>query len=119
MSITSIQRLGVGFGTPVIPNIDDYDESSSVWRETEHRAHLPGTQTVGGAWEGEPGWVAIHEWPYHEICVIMTGRVAVESSDGDRMEFGPGESFCVPKGFNGVWHTLEPTQKIFVGVHAE
>jgi len=119
MSVESVLRLGVGLGTPVIPNIGDYDESSSPWNEVEHRAHLPRTATVAGAWEGAPGWVVIREWPYHEICVILSGRVAIESAKGDRTEFGPGEAFCVPKGFNGTWHTLEHTQKIFVGVHAE
>lgn len=118
MSVHFIQRLAVGEGTPVVPNIEEYNRTSSSWRETEHRAHLPGTQTIGGAWEGEPGWVAIEEWPYHEICVILSGRVAIESCDGARVEFEQGDAFCVPKGFNGIWHTLEATQKIFVGVHA-
>jgi hypothetical protein len=119
MSVKPIQRLGIGLGTPIVPEATDYSDASSGWNEIEHRADLPGTQTIAGAWEGQPGWVVIKEWPYHEVCVILTGRVAIESTTGDRVEFGTGESFVVPKGFNGTWHTLEPTQKIFVGVDAK
>lgn len=119
MTVASIQRLGIGLGTATVPAVTDYDAASSPWSEVEHRATLPGTPTIAGAWEGEPGWVEINQWPYHEVCVILSGRVAIVSSDGDRVEFAAGDAFLVPKGFNGSWHTLEPTQKIFVGVQAE
>ncbi|WP_310741200.1 cupin domain-containing protein [Microbispora sp. H10670] len=60
----------------------------------------------------------IRHWPYDEVCVIQTGRVAIEDADGGRVEFGPGAAFLMPAGFDGRWHTLEPTCKIFVGVSA-
>ncbi|WP_182903036.1 cupin domain-containing protein [Microbispora sp. H10830] len=118
MAITQIQVLVPGTGTDVVPSPRDYDEVSEGWEEVEHRARLSSDHSVAGAWVGEPGSVRIRHWPYDEICVIQTGRVAIEDADGGRAEFGPGETFLVPAGFDGWWHTLEPTRKIFVGVSA-
>lgn len=116
MSSPSVQRLTRAAGTKVVPALSDYDGVSSDWSEAEYRAHLADTGSVAGFWEGEPGWVAFDAWPYNEVCVILRGRVAIEPAGGELMEFGPGDAFTVPAGFRGVWHTLEPTEKIFVGV---
>lgn len=117
MTVTAVQRLARGQGDKVVPDVADYDAGiSDGWQEAEHRAALIGTESVAGFWEGEPGWVAFESWPYNEICVILKGRVAIEDDQGERVEFGPGESFMVPVGFKGIWHTLETTEKIFVGV---
>jgi len=117
MTIDRVQRLAKGQGTRVVPDPADYDSGMSEgWQEAEHRAALPDTASLAGFWEGEPGWVAFDSWPYHEVCVILRGRVAIEDEAGARLEFGAGEAFVVPAGFRGVWHTLEPTEKIFVGV---
>ena len=116
MTIAQVQVLAVGEGIPVVPQLDDYAESSTDWREVEHRARLTGGRAVAGVWEGEPGFVRIPKWPYDEICVIQKGRIAIEDAAGHRREFGAGEAFLVPAGFDGWWHTLEPTRKIFVGV---
>jgi uncharacterized cupin superfamily protein len=65
---------------------------------------------------GEPGSVRIPVWPYDEVCVIQSGRVAIQDASGRRRVFGAGEAFVVPAGFDGWWHTLEPTRKVFVGI---
>lgn len=100
----------------MVPPPSDYAEVSPTWREVEHRADLPGSSTIAGAWEGQPGSVRIPCWPYIEVCVVLEGRVAIEDSEGTRREFGSGESFLIPAGFDGWWHTLAPTRKIFVGI---
>jgi uncharacterized cupin superfamily protein len=118
MPIDEVQVLAPGRGDRVVPPATDYAETTSDWREVEHRARLTGDHTVAGAWEGEPGSVRIPVWPYDEVCVIQSGRVAIEDASGGRREFGPGEAFVVPAGFDGWWHTLEPTRKVFVGLGA-
>ena len=102
MGVESIQVLAEGTGTRVIPPLGDYDDSSAGWTEAEHRARVPGSDSVVGFWEGEPGWVRIDDWPYTEVCVILSGQVAIEDADGGRRSFGAGESFVVPRGFQGV-----------------
>lgn len=98
------------------PPVESYDRVSPGWQESEHRVEMGAPAVEGGYWVGEPGSVAFDSWPYNELCVILSGRVAVEDSTGVRLEWGAGESFQIPQGFSGVWHTLEPTEKVFVGV---
>ncbi|UOR01942.1 cupin domain-containing protein [Leucobacter allii] len=116
MRITDVQALGRTEGIRVVPALSDYDGHSERWIEAEYRAHPRGTQSVAGYWEGEPGWVRIDVWPYTEICVMIAGRVAIEDAEGALREFGAGEAFLVPAGFSGRWHTLETSQKYFIGI---
>lgn len=115
MTIADIQPLGSNSGTAVVPALSDYDGASAGWTETEFRASLPG-ESVVGFWTGEPGWVRIDIWPYTEVCVIRSGAVEIEDAAGARRQFGPGDSFVIPQGFQGVWHTLERCEKVFVGI---
>ncbi|MFK0007803.1 cupin domain-containing protein [Paenarthrobacter sp. NPDC090520] len=117
--VNNVQTLTFGNGELVIPDASLYEASSDHWREEEHHASLANTRSQVAAWRGEPGWVRITDWPYHEICVIQKGRVAIEDQTGGRREFGPGEAFVVPAGFNGVWHTLEASEKIFIGIQPD
>lgn len=117
MTIDDVQRLACGTGERVVPDPESYDAGrSDVWVEAEYRATLADTDALVGAWEGEPGWVSFDEWPYHEVCVVLSGRVAIEDETGARAEFGAGEAFVVHAGFRGTWHTVESTRKIFVGI---
>lgn len=99
-----------------VPALTDYDDVSPIWREREFLADTDAHAFIAGAWEGDPGWVRFDAWPYSEICFIQSGRVAVEALDGRRWEYGPGDAFLIPAGFSGVWHTIEPSRKVFVGV---
>ena len=65
-----------------------------------------------GVWQSEVGaWrVAYDE---DELCVILAGRVRLTEDGGAPREFGPGEAFVIPRGFVGVWETLEPLRKIY------
>lgn len=101
------------------PPIESYDSVSKVWEEAEYRVDLGNSAVEAGYWTGAPGSISFDSWPYSELCVILSGRVAVEDSSGQRRVYGAGQSFLVPQGFSGRWHTLEATEKIFIGVHAE
>jgi len=115
----TIHILAEGHGERVRPDLADYDGVSAGWTETEHQARLPGSRAVAAFWTGEPGWVDIRRWPYHEVCVMLTGRVAVTEAGGERREFGAGDAFVIPRGFSGRWETLTPTTKVFVGVPSD
>ncbi len=47
----------------------------------------------------------------HEFCVILDGRVRIESAGGERRDFGPGAAFVVPASFEGTWEVLAPCRK--------
>ena len=51
---------------------------------------------------------ALHE---HEFCVLIEGRVRIESVTGEKHELRAGDAFVVPAGFEGIWEVIEPCKK--------
>jgi uncharacterized cupin superfamily protein len=47
----------------------------------------------------------------HEFCVIIEGRVRIESAKGERHEMRAGDAFVVPAGFEGTWEVIEACKK--------
>lgn len=65
-----------------------------------------------GTWESEVGaWRVSYD--EDELCVLVAGRVRLTEDGGAPRDFGPGDAFVVPRGFRGVWETLEPVRKIY------
>ncbi|MER6409661.1 cupin domain-containing protein [Streptomyces humidus] len=113
MNIHSVVPVSLTGGTPIVPEWTP-GEASEGWRETEYRSFASADgRLFGGGWEGEPGTLRLDPYPYDEICVMISGRVALVDTEGGRREFGAGEVFFVPRGFRGVWETLEPSKKFF------
>lgn len=70
------------------------------------------TGFYAGTWESSVGaWRVSYD--EDELCVILAGRVRLSGDDGRVVEYGPGEAFVIPRGFAGVWETLEPLRKIY------
>ncbi|GHE66284.1 cupin domain-containing protein [Streptomyces capitiformicae] len=117
--IDSIRALKVGSGERVVPVWGEGDASPD-WRETEWRGFGRDEEhPFAGAWEGEPGTLRLESYPYDEVCVMLSGRVALIDTSGKRREFAAGEAFFVPRGFSGVWETVEPASKIFVALFTQ
>jgi uncharacterized protein len=115
--IQAIKIIGTGRGRVFVPPLSDYDTASAGWSETETRClELDTSHAVVGHWSGEPGKVTFDRWPYTEVCSILTGRVALEDLSGERVDFGPGDAFIVPKGWAGAWLTLENSTKVFLAL---
>ena len=69
-----------------------------------------------GTWTSTPGrWRAFGA--RDEFCTILSGRVALIAASGERQEFGAGDSFLIPNGFEGVWEVIETATKHFVILH--
>ena len=117
MSVNEIVRIAPGHGETVVPDVASYQAVSADWREVEHRGPAP-LESLIGFWEGEGGSARLAPWPYDELCVLLSGRVALVDDEGGRVEFGAGESFFIPRSFSGRWETIEPTTKVFVGFGA-
>jgi uncharacterized protein len=116
IGVEAIRQIRMREGVEVRPTWPEGDASAD-WSEVEYRSFADATgRLFGGTWEGEPGSLRMDPYPYDEICVMFTGRVALVDVDGGRREFGAGEAFFVPRGFRGTWLTLEPSSKIFVGM---
>ena len=116
MGVEQIRPIRMGEGQVVEPKWPEGDASEG-WAEKEYRSFADETgRLFGGTWQGSPGSLRMDPYPYDEVCVMLSGRVALVDVDGGRREFGEGEAFFVPRGFRGVWETLVPSQKIFIGM---
>jgi uncharacterized cupin superfamily protein len=63
-----------------------------------------------GLWSSTSGRWRIR-YTEHEFCVLIEGRVRIESVSGERNEFRAGDAFVVPAGFEGTWEVVEPCKK--------
>jgi uncharacterized cupin superfamily protein len=61
-------------------------------------------------WEKE---VSRFDWSYDstEECFLLEGRVTVETSDGEKIEFGKGDFVTFPRGLSCTWDIKEPVRK--------
>lgn len=72
----------------------------------------PGQQFFVGRWSATRGKWRVH-YTENELCVMTSGRVTLESLQGERSSFGPGDAFVVPAGFEGTWEVVEDCSKIY------
>lgn len=115
-TVADVRTIAVGTGTPVVPEWEP-GTASADWEETEWRSFgADEAQPYGGAWTGAPGTLRLDDYPYDEVCVMLTGVVALVDATGTRREFRAGEAFFVPRGFRGTWETVEPATKVFVAL---
>jgi len=63
-----------------------------------------------GIWTSSAGKWRVR-YTEHEFCVLIEGRVRIESAAGEKHDFRAGDAFVVPAGFEGVWEVTEPCKK--------
>jgi uncharacterized protein len=69
-------------------------------------------QFFAGEWRSEVGAWQVR-YTENEMCVLTAGRIRLTAVDGQQWEFGPGECFAIPAGFEGRWEVLEPAHKFY------
>jgi len=70
----------------------------------------PTQQFFCGIWTSTAGKWRVR-YTEHEFCVIIEGRVRIESVTGEKHELRAGDAFVVPAGFEGIWEVTEPCKK--------
>jgi uncharacterized cupin superfamily protein len=82
----------------------------------EHRACNAFSDASGqfhcGRWSSSPGKWRVR-YTESELCVLITGRVSIESAAGLEQSFAAGDAFVVPAGFEGTWTVHEPCEKFY------
>jgi uncharacterized cupin superfamily protein len=83
---------------------------ATPWRT--HASDASQRSFIAGAGRAHPesGASAIPE--SGSFC-LTEGRVALENLEGERWEFGRGEGFVVPAGFDGTWQVIEHCTKFY------
>jgi len=61
-------------------------------------------------WEKE---ISRFDWEYDSIeeCYFLEGEVALETSDGNKVNFGKGDFVTFPSGLVCVWDIKQPVKK--------
>ncbi len=70
----------------------------------------PSEQFFCGIWTSTAGKWRVR-YTEHEFCVILEGRMRIESLHGDYHDVRAGDAFVVPAGFEGTWEVTEPSRK--------
>ncbi len=68
-----------------------------------------------GIWTAQPGRNEVH-YSVDEMCVLLAGVVRLTDAAGRVETYRAGDTFLIPKGFTGIWETVEPVRK-FYAVH--
>jgi uncharacterized protein len=69
-------------------------------------------QFHSGRWSSTRGKWRI-KYSESEFCCLTRGRVVLENLAGERWEFGAGQAFVVPSGFEGTWEVVEDCTKYY------
>jgi uncharacterized protein len=69
-------------------------------------------QFFAGRWSSTPGKWRVR-YSENELCHLLSGRVRISDTAGRLREFGQGDSFVIPAGFEGTWEVLEDCIKLY------
>jgi uncharacterized protein len=72
----------------------------------------PSQQFHAGVWSATRGCWRIN-YSESEFCHLLQGRVALTDQQGERLEFGAGDTFVIPAGFAGTWEVIEDCRKVY------
>jgi uncharacterized cupin superfamily protein len=86
--------------------------------ETNPRVWDEFFSTVGGPlsagyWSSLPGRIDL-DYDNDEICILLEGVIKLTDQSGESATYNRGDTFFIPRGFKGVWETVESAQKFYV-----
>jgi uncharacterized cupin superfamily protein len=106
---SAIIRIGVNPPTPEV--VTDPASGAAVTTTFTYYTDPEGRFT-SGEWRSNPVKADIN-YTEDEFIYVLEGRCRLTSTAGVAETFGPGDSFIIPRGFQGTWETLEPMRKLF------
>jgi uncharacterized cupin superfamily protein len=65
-------------------------------------------------WESGPGVLRTDSYPHDEYCLVLEGQLIVTNRSGTKEEFGPGDTFVIPRGWAGTWNMTTKFKKQYV-----
>ena len=73
----------------------------------------PSGVLFSGLWASQP-YKAEVNYTEDEFCYLIEGKVRLTDADGRVEEYKAGDAFVIPRGFKGIWETVEPVKKFYV-----
>lgn len=92
------------------------DGADSGDPQTAGKILFSGHGMLAGVWECTPGGWETVDRPATEAMIFLEGRARITPRDGEPVVFKAGDTFVLPKGWNGRWDVLETVRKFFVEV---
>jgi uncharacterized cupin superfamily protein len=71
-----------------------------------------------GVWEAKPYKEQLVDYACDEFMYVIEGSCVITGADGNEEIFKAGESFFMPRGFNGFWAQNETMKKYYMIVEA-
>jgi uncharacterized cupin superfamily protein len=99
----------------VVPDGGAFD--GSYTSATEYRS--ADRKFTVALWESGPGVLKTGGYPHDEYCLVLEGRLIVTNRSGRSEEFGPGDTFVIPKGWAGTWNMTTRFKKQYVAFEEE
>jgi len=109
---TSIVRLDLAIDAEVSQPAADRLISGTPEFQVRNYFTDTSQQFFAGRWSASRGKWRVR-YTENELCVMIAGKVIIESSTGERAAFGVGDAFVIPAGFTGTWEVLENCAKIY------
>ena len=69
-----------------------------------------------GVWESGAGKSIIDNFPFTEYVLMISGSVIITEEDGTSRTFVTGDTFVIPKGWNGIWDVQKRMKKQIVRI---
>ena len=80
-----------------------------------HFAELIGRKDLKvGVWRCAPCKWVVDFHAENEVMLMLSGRLRITDSEGSAKELSKGDVFFIPRGWSGVWETLETMEKMYV-----
>lgn len=101
----------VGYADPSAVAAGDPREAAHVFHQREDG------KCIVGVWEAQPGTLDYVDYPFDELCVVLSGALELTPQGGSTETYGPGDTFLIRKGFTGRWHMPVALRKYFMECH--
>jgi uncharacterized cupin superfamily protein len=69
-------------------------------------------------WESGPGILQTDGYPHDEYCVVVAGQLEITDRGGGSQTFRPGDTFMIPKGWQGTWNMKTKFRKQYIALTA-
>lgn len=103
---SSVLRLNPSeMSTMKLDSIPPWPEGVVLKGSNEHAMNVVHKgEVVVTVYAAEPALINVSEpYPYDEFVMVLEGEVTLTSLAGDAQTYKVGESFLVPKGWQGTW----------------
>ena len=89
----------------------------------DERGHMFFTNAAGtvnvGVWQCTPCTEVTRDYPYDQCCFVLEGAVTITDQNGHAETYTAGDSYVIPRGFNGSFKMTGNYKNYFITAEPE